>query len=125
MAAELGVHHNTYARWERGERDPGATDLVPLAEQGWNINWLLTGSGPERLDQAASLRVRDSGDTTYGPAPQVDIERLRLALQVSQEELGGRVLPPDKWAELVSIIYELIEEDLPQATIRRIARAAA
>lgn len=49
FAARLGVHLNTYSRWERGERAPDAYALAVLAAEGWNINWLLTGDGPERI----------------------------------------------------------------------------
>ena len=49
FAARLGVHLNTYSRWERGERAPDAYALAVLAAEGWNINWLLTGEGSERL----------------------------------------------------------------------------
>ncbi|WP_162615861.1 helix-turn-helix domain-containing protein [Solilutibacter oculi] len=46
----MGVYKNTYSRWERGEREPSASDLIHLCREGWNINWLLTGKGPERID---------------------------------------------------------------------------
>jgi phage repressor protein C with HTH and peptisase S24 domain len=42
-AAQLGVHVNTLARYERGERLPGADFLQRLGANGVNLHWLLTG----------------------------------------------------------------------------------
>ena len=60
MATRMGVYKNTYSRWERGEREPSATDLVHLAKEGWNINWLLTGAGSKQTEplQEAALDVQ-------------------------------------------------------------------
>ncbi|MCP1375350.1 helix-turn-helix domain-containing protein [Dyella lutea] len=52
-------------------------------------------------------------------------EDLKIALQLASEALGNRELPPDKHAELVTLIYELLEEGLPEAKVLRFARAAA
>lgn len=153
MAAVLRVHKNTYARWERGERDPGATDLIPLIEHGWNPLWLLTGDGPERLpddtdpevvakraaaltgDAAAAewIRAFEKGFFVRGPLSvltptsqtPVRIEALRMALQLADEALQGRALDAAHKAELVSLVYELLEEGLPEAKVLRFARAAA
>lgn len=48
-----------------------------------------------------------------------------LSLQLASEALGEKTLPPAKHAELVGLIYELLEEGLPEATVLRFARAAA
>lgn len=32
VAEQIGVHKNTYARWERGESSPSVEDLVALAD---------------------------------------------------------------------------------------------
>lgn len=50
---------------------------------------------------------------------------LKMALQLATEALDGKVLPPAKHAELVTLIYELLEEGLPEAKVLRFARAAA
>ena len=49
FAKVIGVHFNTYARWEREETDISALGLLSLARLGWNPMWVLTGEGPERL----------------------------------------------------------------------------
>lgn len=50
---------------------------------------------------------------------------LKMALQLAAEALGDRFLPPEKHAELVTLIYELLEEGLPEAKVLRFARAAS
>lgn len=50
---------------------------------------------------------------------------LMMALQLTAEALDGRVLPPEKHAELITLIYELLEEGLPEAKVLRFARAAS
>lgn len=50
---------------------------------------------------------------------------LMMALQLAAEALGDKVLPPDKHAELVTLIYELLEEGLPEAKVLRFARHAS
>lgn len=150
MAASLNVHKNTYARWERGEREIGANDLARLSAMGWNPLWLLTGDGPERLpddtdpEVVAKRAAALTGDTasaewirafekgffararlaTQIPAP-IRAESLRMALQLADEALAGRPLDAAHKAELVSLIYELLEEGLPEAKVLRFARAAA
>ena len=51
-------------------------------------------------------------------------ETLTIAVQLAAEALQGKYLPPPKYAELVALIYELLEDGLPEAKILRFARAA-
>jgi len=53
FASRLGVHRNTYARYERGERDVDAPFLIALTQQGYNPTWVLIGDGPQRLQSDA------------------------------------------------------------------------
>ena len=58
-------------------------------------------------------------------SPELRREALTMALQLAAEALDGKTLPPQKYAELVSLIYEGLAEGLPQAQILRFARIAA
>lgn len=60
-AEKLGVHLNTYSRWERGERAPDPYSLTVIATEGWNINWLLTGEGPERIEALKTEAIASPG----------------------------------------------------------------
>lgn len=121
MAEAMGVAPRTYASYERDERIPDANALERLVEEGWNANWVLTGEGPERMEALAGYRVAE-------PSQPVKHETLTIALQLATEALEdrGRTLPPAKRAELVSLIYDLLEEGLPQAKVLDFAiRSAA
>lgn len=80
------------------------------------MEWLATGHGemheaPETAPDQASQAVRR--------------EDLMMAMQLASEALGNKVLPPADHAELVSLLYELLVEGLPQATVLRFAKKAA
>lgn len=49
FADKAGVHKNTLGGYERGERSPDAEFLRALVMLGYNVNWVLTGEGPERI----------------------------------------------------------------------------
>jgi transcriptional regulator with XRE-family HTH domain len=117
MAEQLGVHKNTYARWERGEAEIGANALQCLVEDGWNANWLLTGDGPERLDSLQTATQSQS----QGMRP----EELTLSVQLAQEALDGDTLDPPDYAQLVSLIYDALVNGLPSAQVIAFARPAA
>lgn len=121
-AAELGVHKNTYARWERDEAEIGAEALTRIVGEGWNVNWLLTGEGPELLE---SLAVAEDGAGYASHAVQLD--RLTLALQLVAEALdeADRELPPDKHAKVVLLACDLLEEGMPRAKVLHFVLAAA
>lgn len=111
FAQLLGVHVNTYARWERGEAEIGASALARLHQLGVNPTWVVTGKGGKQLVEASSPGLRR--------------EELSMAIQLAAEALEGKSLPPEKHAELVSLVYEGLLEGLPQAQILRFARLAA
>lgn len=52
-------------------------------------------------------------------------EELMMAVQLASEALGNKVLSAADHAELVTLLYELLVEGLPQATVMRFARKAA
>jgi len=57
----------------------------------------------------------------------VKLPTLTIALRLAAEALddGDLALPPPKHAELVGLVYELLEEGLPEAKVLKFARAAA
>lgn len=154
MADALGVSKTTYGRLERGQREVGADVLGRLAQLGWSPLWVLTGIEPMQLapgvsaeaatdtalvvarDDVEASRRRDHriADFAGGYAAKTAPDKasqgmrrdvLKIALQLASEALGEKELPPAKHAELVTLIYELLEEGLPEAKVLRFARAAA
>lgn len=111
IAAQSGVSARGYQGYEDGRSVPGGEAIAGLVRLGINANWLLIGEGPMLL---ADLQA---------PAPAgLDLARFRLALEATEEGLAaaGRVMAPDKKAELVLAVYDLLEE--PANTKERILK---
>lgn len=112
----MGVSSAALQRYIKGENMPPFDAVARLCvEAGVRMEWLATGDEPMRTAETAS----DGGSQ---PLRRDD---LKMALQLATEALGDRVLPPDKHAELVTLIYELLEEGLPEAKVLRFARHAS
>jgi transcriptional regulator with XRE-family HTH domain len=73
------------------------------------------------------MRVRDRAARTAwdDPVRPVRQDVLKAALELSAEALGEKALPAAKQAELITLVYELLEEGLPKAKVLRFARAAS
>lgn len=83
FAAKLGVHKNTYARWERGEREPRQSEMEKMLEIRPDINpaWLLTGEGPmirsdvqERVGSAKTVSDELLSDDSESVDIKSDVE---------------------------------------------------
>jgi transcriptional regulator with XRE-family HTH domain len=116
MAEQLGVAHRTYAGYERGESEMGVEALARLVGLGWNANWLLTGTGPERLSIPETASQSGSQSLRH--------PNLKIALQLVAEALGPMRATPDQHAELVILVFELLEDGLPEARVLHFARRA-
>ncbi|BDS12770.1 helix-turn-helix domain-containing protein [Aureispira anguillae] len=53
LAKEINVNQKTLDNLSKGKAKPSSTVLIPLAELGLNINWLLIGEG-KMLDKNTS-----------------------------------------------------------------------
>jgi len=116
-AAEVGrVSTDSLQRYIRDENMPPFDVAARLCSAaGIRMEWLATGQG--------SKFAKD--ETHVAVSQPLRREDLILALQLAAETLGDRQLEPPKHAELVVLIYELLEEGLPEAKVRRFARAAS
>jgi transcriptional regulator with XRE-family HTH domain len=123
FAARYGVSVATVRNYESGNRDPAAEFLAALAADGWNINWLLTGEGPER--SGGGLRVAEPLAAYGAPSQDLSAEHLSIALELADEALRGLWLPRRGYAELVALVYDALTQGLPYASILDIARPAA
>ncbi len=74
-------------------------------------------------DFSAGVKAAEAASESH--SQELRREALTMALQLAAEALGGRSLPPEKHAELVSLIYEGLVDGLPEAQILRFARLAA
>lgn len=122
FAEQIGVPLKTYQTYEQGKREPDLRTLDGLYEEGWNLNWLLMGEGPERVEAL-------QGKGSEGDAPQshdLDQERLILALQLVEDALASKnaYLATPKRAEATMLVYELLGSGLPEADVIPITRRA-
>lgn len=155
FAVSLGVHKNTYGGYERGEVEVGAEALRQLASRGWNPLWVLMGHGEPRLPDDVMIAIDPSAASAQGDAHYRRDERhtsfpegarirdraartawddsarpvrhdvMKAALELSAEAIGGKALSAAKHAELIALVYELLEEGLPKPKVLRFARAAS
>lgn len=119
LAAKAGSTEATISNWLNAKvqvdhvkaalllRICGVLDVQP--------EWLLLGKG------------KRAGDADQGPSQALKSDTLIIALELVDEALGkqGLSLPPSKRAEVVALVYELLDEGMPQAKVLRFARAAA
>lgn len=118
IARKCGFPESTVKNWADGGADPSRERCVLLARgTGASVLWLVTGEGPM---WAADIAQAASPEQSQG----LRRDDLTMALQLAAEALEGKSLPPPKHAELVTLIYELLEEGLPEAKVLRFARAA-
>lgn len=120
---ELGMTQNQLAAFagaksksglqdnEAGKNMPGGQMIGALVRAGINANWLLTEEGPMLLDDFGA-----AAPTGLDPA------RLQLAIATVEEGLAtnGRVMAPDKKAELVLAVYDIYQE--PGVTRERVLK---
>jgi len=116
IARTCGFSEAVVRSWRDGNSDPSRDRCVALAAgTGASLLWLVAGEGPMLAADVAPTDV----------SPELRQEALKMSLQLAAEALGDRTLPPEKHAELVSLIYEGLTEGLPEAQILRFARLAA
>lgn len=121
FAEELGVPLRTYQTYEKNQREPDMRLLAGLFQRGWNLNWVLFGEGPDRLDAHQESPNELSGKDSQALRP----DDLTMAVTLAQEALDGRTLPPDKYGTLVTLIYDALVNGLPSAQVLAFAQPAA
>lgn len=77
-AQELGVPLRTYQNYEQDKREPDVRTLMAMAERGWNLNWIVSGEEPRRIDALPNQgHARDSQIIALGLPGAADAERRR------------------------------------------------
>ena len=123
VAAQSGVSHSVYQKYESGRSIPGGEAIAGLIGLGINANWLLANEGPMML---TDLQARDDEGVL---APAINTELLKGLLQVVEEELEGRDvhLPPASKARVVQVLYDLSIKlgELDEQTLHQVIDLAA
>lgn len=126
MAPKVAVGRSSLVRYESGDRLPDQDFLAAFAEAtGADFLELLRlrlASSPEEPARRMAERLKTCTGAAVAPAVALDAARLRLAIEAAEEGLAaaGRVMTPDKKAELVLAIYDLLEE--PAITKERVLK---
>lgn len=115
----MGVALRSYQGYERGEAEPSLQVLLGLVARGWSAHWLLTGEGEERAGAAFDRDSRPSGSVEAGVSHTMNLEVLRMAVGLADQLRGS--LDARDYAEMLSLIYDLVLEGLPEAQIVSIA----
>lgn len=147
QADKLGVHKNTYARWERDEAGISAEGMSALVRAGWNANWILTGQGPERFDalpeherdnllvalhlegwEAAETRIAErirmfSVGAAAGRAEFLQ-GSFRTSVRILREvlDLADVYITPEQHGEASVLLVGLLEKGLSEVEVRAFAR---
>lgn len=120
LASKVGATEATISNWLNGNVQTDhvkAALLLRIASAiGVNPSWLLNGQGRRHT----AMSVADPS-----ASQPVKIEVLTIAVQLVAEALKGLTLPPPKHAEVTALVYELLDEGMPEAKVLRFARAAA
>ena len=95
IASATNVSLRAYARYESGEggREIPSTVLDFYAQNGVNINWLLTGEGPVLLsspDRVASESPEDKESSLAANALRDDILAQKIVLMLQGVDEEGR-----------------------------------
>ncbi len=127
-ASLLGIPFSTLQKYEMDLRVPGGISIETFIKAGVNANWLLTGEGEMLLGfipPAHQLIKEDDGPyrSTLLRSSQV-----RAAIEAVEEGLvaAERSLSPDKKANLILAVYELLDEsEASKERILNLVRFAA
>jgi len=129
MAELLGVSARTYTYWEYGQREVSTHALGLLVAEGWNANWVVTGKGPERLDELLSNGNRIGEAPGRYLSQDLSEDHLIIAIELADEAVraaAGDHRPPRLlYGRLLRLIYQGVTQGLPMAEVRSIAREAA
>lgn len=129
-ATKFNMPVTSWKSYEKGPSEPGSGALRGLAEGGINTNWLLTGEGKMLL---ADMQTPLHKDAQAAEPLELDRENIVLAIETVEEglQITGRVMKPNKKAELIMAVYDLLSEQSEQQppikkeTLLRLVKSAA
>lgn len=123
MSDKLGIPFVSYGRYERGERSPDL-EFIEKVCQTFDISptWLILGEGPMHRGEASEA-------APAAPASPLDQGLLQSVLAGVKKGLAwrGTILPPDKEAELIALLYDhyaKIQEKPDEKTVERYLKLA-
>lgn len=88
LAKEINVSQSALNNVVRGASLPGAKILLPLAEQGISIDWLLTGRG-EMLKEQVTTTV-NKGDIRTSDSYIKEIKYLKKTIERLEDQIKDK-----------------------------------
>ncbi len=120
----LGIHRNTQARYERGEREPDTTYLDAIRKAGVDVGYVVGYSLPtpaEKLnDFHASLKIGSTGEQAediFGQ-PIPGIEARYDGDKAGVIVLDALGVAPKDWNKIVEKLVRLNESGVPYSDSR-------
>ena len=108
-AAHLGLPLKTYQNYERGLREPDARTYSALALAGWNLNWVVTGVGPRRIE---ALKP----GTLAGPGMQPDMMQKAVESAIGVFQRFNKMPSASQLARASVLLYLMFTDTEPDPT---------
>lgn len=107
LAEAIGASKRGLQDNEAGKSVPGGQVLAGLAALGINVNWLLTGEGPERLEDTKPVEAPSQ-------VPRLDGAMMGRALAAVRRLLkaNGFHASDEGEGELAAILYEMYQHGM-------------
>ena len=105
----MGVSPRSVTNYLTALRAPSAESLARIALSGWNINWLLTGVGPERMDalnQSASI----------GPGMQPEMMQKAVESAIGVFKRFNKTPTASQLARASVLLYLMFTDSEPDPT---------
>jgi hypothetical protein len=123
LGSRFKISGEAARKWLQGIALPDQARWGSLADGlGVRAEWLRDGILPKVSGTGVREPVLHYGDQSQ----PVKLDVLTLALTIVSTELTAKQLPlkPQKFAEVVAIAYEALDEGMPEARLIRIVRTA-
>ncbi|BDS12973.1 helix-turn-helix domain-containing protein [Aureispira anguillae] len=85
LASEINVTQSALNKVVRGEAMPSSKILIPLAQRGINVNWLLIGKGDTKQESKENRNLSLNKDTLRKRLTPEELELIVKKLPKNQE----------------------------------------
>ena len=94
IAKAINTNPQTWQVYESGKSVPGGNVLEALARMGFNVNWILTGVGPRKLNEEEMKRL------------VCEEEHVKLRKRIAERIQRSKPMIVDIYADIPGLDYE-------------------
>ena len=122
ISKSLGIGFRTWQNYEDGIHDPSFKVLQALAGMGFNANWILTGEGDIKRDEA--LREEEDKFCQLPFRDELQREVTKALIELSCPEIDDKIAEKNSFLsyDLMEVLGKGRESVPPIEYIRRIAK---